>query len=177
MLAPFKPTIVPDSSRRSAKMLILLLPLLAAVGAMNFIETGGFDAPSLIGDRTRAAFDLWSLQHFCAGVVLGAILMRTSVGIAPQRSYALFGAFLALSWEAAELAMEAGWFGVAISNWKDGFEHWSNRLIGDPLMVTIGCLLARRFRHAWKFVLAPAGVWLLINVTSPSSMTIQRMLF
>ena len=144
---------------------------------MNFVETDGFDAPLLIGDRTRAAFDLWSLQHFCGGVLLGALLMRTPVGSAPRRHFALFGALLALSWEAAELAMEAGWFGAAISHWKDGFEHWSNRLFGDPLMVTSGCLVARRFGHAWKIVLVPAGIWLLINVTSPSSMTIQRLLF
>lgn len=166
-----------EAPRSWEKALLLLPPLFAGIAVMNFIETDGFDAPLLIGDRTKAAFDLWSLQHFCAGVLLGALLMRTPVGSAPRRSFALFGALLALSWEAAELAMEAGWFGAAISHWKDGFEHWSNRLFGDPLMVTSGCLVARRFRHAWKIVLPPAGIWLLFNLTSPSSMTIQRLLF
>jgi hypothetical protein len=166
-----------DAPRNWEKALLVLPPLFAVIAVINFVETDGFDAPLLIGDRTRAAFDLWSLQHFCGGVLLGALLMRTPVGSAPRRRFALFGALLALSWEAAELAMEAGLFGAAISHWKDGFEHWSNRLFGDPLMVTSGCLVARRFGHAWKIVLVPAGIWLLINVTSPSSMTIQRLLF
>ena len=163
--------------RNLEKVLLLLPPLFAGLAVMNFIETNGFDMPLLIGDRTRAAFDLWSLQHFCAGILLGALLMRTPIGSAPRPSFALFGVLLALSWEAAELAMEAGWLGAAISHWKDGFEHWSNRLFGDPLMVTSGCLVARRFHQAWKIVLAPAGIWFLINVTSPTSMTIQRLLF
>ena len=166
-----------DATRNWEKALLLLPPLFAAIATMNFVETNGFDAPLPNRGPDRAAFDLWSLQHFCGGVLLGALLMRTPVGSAPRRYLALFGALLALSWEAAELAMEAGLFGAAISHWKDGFEHWSNRLFGDPLMVTSGCVVARRFRHAWKIVLVPAGTGSLINVTSPSSMTIQRLLF
>ena len=158
-------------------VLFVLPPLLIGLALANLLATGSYDLPQLVGDRRTAIFDLWSLQHFCAGILLGALLTRTALASAPWRSFLLFSVLLALFWEAAELAMEAGWFGAAISNWKDGFEHWSNRLVGDPLMVSIGSLIGRRYARAWKIVLAPVTIWLLINVTSPSSMYIQRHLF
>jgi hypothetical protein len=122
-------------------------------------------------------FDLWSLQHFCGGVLIGSLLLRTPLASLGGRSFLLVSLLVALSWEAAELAMEAGWFGREISTWKDGYEHWGNRLIGDPLMVTTGSMLGRRTSLAWKIVVVPAAVWLVLNVTSPSSMSIQRELF
>jgi hypothetical protein len=134
-------------------------------------------APLLIGDRRDAAFDLWSLQHFCSGILLGALLTRLRLASDSLTRLVGICLLLALAWEATELAMEAGWFGASISDWKDGFEHWSNRLAGDPLMVSTGGLIGRLYRRAWKIVLVPASAWLVLNVASPSSMTIQRMLF
>ena len=168
---------VPASDRPGGTILLVLVPLFAALTIAEFIATGGFDRPLLLGDRTEAAFDLWSVQHFCAGILLGALLMRTALASAPWKAFLLFSLAVALVWEATELAMEAGWFGAAISTWKDGFEHWSNRLVGDPLMVTSGGLIGRRYSAAWKIVVAPAGIWLLLNLASPSSMSIQRLLF
>ncbi len=155
----------------------LLPPLFIGLSLAQFAATGSFDLPRLVGDRREAILDLWSLQHFCAGILLGALLVRTSLATLSWRSFLSVILLLALVWEAAELAMEAGWFGAAISTWKDGFEHWSNRLVGDPLMVSTGGLVGRRYAHAWKIVLLPATLWLLVNVASPSSMSIQRLLF
>ena len=165
-------------ARRGAEYAPFVMPpLFVGLAFANFMATGGYDLPLLVGDRREATFDLWSLQHFCAGILLGALLMRTALASPPWRSFLLFSVLLALCWEAAELAMEAGWLGAAISDWKDGFEHWSNRLLGDPLMVSSGSLIGRRYSRAWKIVLAPVAIWLLLNVTSPSSMYIQRLLF
>jgi hypothetical protein len=136
------------------------------------------DLPAFVGDRSEAIFDLWSLQHFCAGVLLGAILLRCKfLRLETWKELAVAAALFAFAWEAAELAMEAGLFGQVVASWKDGFEHWSNRLFGDPLTVTSGALIANRFPQAWKIVLLPAVIWLLMNVISPNSMYIQRLLF
>ena len=147
-----------------------------AIAALHVAAAGAAGFPALIGDRTVALFDLWSAQHFCAGILAGAVVCRVSPSLDPLR-FALLAVCLALAWEAAELAMEAGWLGPAVSAWKDGFEHWGNRFVGDPLMVLSGALVARRFGRAWMIVLAPAGLWLAVNVTAPSSMSIQRLLF
>lgn len=170
------------AKRGAGAALERLLPILAAVlfvslAIANVTASGRADLPLLFGDRRDAMFDLWSLQHFCGGVLIGSILMRTSLASLGTVSFLLLSLLVALSWEAAELAMEAGWFGQAVSDWKDGYEHWGNRLIGDPLMVTTGCLLGRRTALAWKIVVVPAALWLVLNVTSPSSMSIQRELF
>jgi len=136
------------------------------------------DLPMLIGDRSEAIFDLWSFQHFCSGILIGSLLVH--IGIAPKatwQKFVLIILVLALGWETAELAMESGLFGQAIANWKHGFEHWGNRFIGDPLMVTLGGLFARRFKSAWKWVLIPASVWLIVNIASPNSMSVQQLLF
>ena len=149
-----------------------------ALAAAHLGVTHRFDLPAFVGDRSEAIFDLWSLQHFCAGVLLGAILLRCKfLHFETWKELAVAAALLAFAWEAAELAMEAGLFGQAVASWKDGFEHWSNRLFGDPLMVTSGALIAHRFAQAWQIVLLPAVIWLLINVISPNSMYIQRLLF
>lgn len=84
---------------------------------------------------------------------------------------------LALIWEAMELAMEAGWCGQGVAEWKHGFEHWGNRFVGDPLMVTIGGLISRRYKEMWKWILVPAAIWLIANVASPNSMWIQNFIF
>ncbi len=149
-----------------------------ALAVAHFAVTHRFDLPVFVGDRSEAIFDLWSLQHFCAGILLGAILLRSKLFcFATWKEMAVVAALFALGWEATELAMEAGLFGETVAGWKDGFEHWNNRLFGDPLMVTSGALIARRFSHAWKIVLVPAAIWLLLNIISPHSMYIQRLLF
>ena len=50
-------------------------------------------------------------------------------------------------------------------------------LIGDPARVALGGLFARRCTSAWKFVLVPATAWLIVNIVSPHSMSIQQFLF
>lgn len=172
---------MPERHKNIAGPELALPAFVAAVGVpvafAQWVIAGPFTAPFVIGDRTQAMFDLWSLQHFCGGILIGALLARFRPLPSGWRAFALAVGAIALSWEAAELAMEAGVFGAGVSRWKDGFEHWSNRLVGDPLLVVCGALVARRFAYAWKIAMAPASVWLLVNVASPSSMYIQRLIF
>jgi hypothetical protein len=172
----------PDGPTSPSISKIPLVPIVVlwffAVAGAHFAVTRRFDLPKFVGDRSEATFDLWSLQHFCAGILLGSILVRTKfLRFAAVKELAMVALLIELGWEASELGMEAGLFGHAVANWKDGFEHWSNRLVGDPLMVTLGALVATRFSYAWKIVLLPAAIWLLINVLSPNTMYIQRLLF
>lgn len=149
-----------------------------ALATAQVAVSGRSDLPVLVGDRSVAIFDLWSLQHFCGGVLTGAVLARLAGRrLYAERVFAAAAFLLALAWEAAELAMEAGLFGPAVAHWKGSFEHWGNRLVGDPLMVTSGALLSRRFPRAWLVVILPAAIWLALNVTSPNSMSIQRLIF
>ncbi len=138
------------------------------------------DVPMLFGDRTEATFDLWSIQHFASDVIMGAIvvaynkrpLWRTVRSI--DIIYRLF--IIAIWWEFAELMMESGTFGPAIAHWKHGFEHWSNRFVGDPLMVVLGGVVAKKFPSTGKWAWALTLVWLASNILAPHSMWVQEYL-
>jgi hypothetical protein len=167
-----------DRSSNTALLPIVVGLSILGLTVAQLAVSGRYDLPRLVGDRSDAIFDLWSLQHFCAGVLLGTILLRSKLIHFPAwKELAMVVALFALSWEATELAMEAGATGHAIAVWKGSFEHWGNRLVGDPLMVISGALIARRFSYAWKIVLLPAAIWLVVNVSSPNSMYIQHWLF
>ncbi|MFA5130630.1 MAG: hypothetical protein WC477_07025 [Patescibacteria group bacterium] len=143
---------------------------------MHLAVTKRFDLPYLMGDRSVAVFDLWSLQHFCAGILLASIAIRiASLGLWREKLGMIL--LFEICWEALELSMESGYFGQTIAQWKGGFEHWSNRLIGDPLMVIIGALVAKKFSSAWKIIFIPATLWLLLNISYSSSMHVQHALF
>ena len=134
--------------------------------------------PLLFGNNTVAIFDTWTLQHVCAGIVIGAGLLWLKSAL--QRGWVEFALvifLITICWEAVELAIEAGVLGQVITHWKGGFEHWSNRFIGDPGAVVLGALIARRFIHAWKIVLLPVVAWAVVSVLSPNSMYIQQVLF
>lgn len=170
------------SQRKSSKsgigLALATIILLTVLPVLHIYITDQYSLPKLVGDRSEAMFDLWSFQHFLSGILIGSLLAY--VGVASKTTwqrFVLLMLVLALSWEATELSMEAGLFGQAVSNWKHGFEHWGNRFIGDPSMVILGGLLARRFKSAWKWVLIPAAVWLVANIASPNSMSIQQLLF
>lgn len=134
--------------------------------------------PIIFGDRSEALFDLWSLQHCLSGVILGTFFFTYEPLLKRRKGeFYIYVLYVALCWEAVEYAMELGWFGQGIATWKGSIEYWGNRLIGDPLMVTLGAFIALRFEKSWRLVFVPAALWLLINVAAPHSMYVQRLLF
>lgn len=170
------------SQRKSSKsgigLALATIILLTVLPVLHILVSHRSDMPMLIGDRSEAMFDLWSFQHFCSGILIGSLLAYVGVASKLTRQrFVLLILVIALSWEVTELAMESGLFGQAVAHWKRGFEHWSNRFIGDPGLVILGGLLARRFKSAWKWVLVPVSVWLVANIASPDSMSIQQLLF
>jgi hypothetical protein len=166
------------SSNSGIGLALATIILLIVLLVLHISVSHRFDLPLLFGDKREAIFDLWSLQHFCSGILIGSLLACViDASKTAWRKFALIVLVLALSWEATELAMESGLFGQAIMNWKNGYEHWTNRFVGDPLLVILGGLLTRRYKSAWKWALVPASMWLIVNIASPNSMSIQRLLF
>jgi hypothetical protein len=163
-----------DLGFRTRSLCIVLCSYIPLASA-HFIVTKQFDLPCFFGERSEAAFDLWSFQHLLAGILISAIIfrMRRFRSWSERMTMVLLVEFI---WEVAELFMEAGCFGQRIAAWKGGFEHWSNRLVGDPLAVFLGVLLAKRFPSSWKIALFPAAIWLGTNITYKSSMFIQHFL-
>lgn len=174
-----KSDIPPEKSSKSGIGLFLITTILLTIlPALHILASHTApNLPFLVGDRSEAIFDLWSIQHLLSGIIIGSALTYFYTTRLNWQKFALLMLVFALTWEATELAMESGWCGQAVSNWKRGFEHWGNRFIGDPLMVTIGGLITRRYKSAWKWILIPATIWLIANIASPNSMSIQNFIF
>lgn len=123
--------------------------------------------PVLFGDKQVAMFDLWSLQHFLTGILIGWFAVRH-----PSPVVATIG--LAYAWEALEWFMEDGGMGARIASWKAGNEHWANRCIGDPAMVSLGAMLSmRQPRVLWAALPCAVG-WLAVNALAKDCMTVQK---
>jgi hypothetical protein len=147
------------------------------------------EAVLLWGLKTEAAFDLWSLEHLANGVTMAGaayFFLRTVLkNMIPEEQRLLFSFVLvlaaALFWENAEHYVEAGLlpgaWGERVTLWFAGVEHWSNRLLGDNLMVCLGWFLyikKPRFAAAAKIF---SVLWLLVHVfVFPDSMYLQRLL-
>jgi hypothetical protein len=145
---------------------------LPTVPAQDFI-------PLIIGTKTVAMFDLWSIDHFAWGVVIGTVLICLAK-VEPPRfellKFVLWMLILAYAWEGHETWMEIGGRGTSIGQWKDGVEHWSNKFLSDPGMVLLGGMLARGVKSSWKPALVYMILWSIANVLAPDCMFIQNML-
>ncbi len=116
--------------------------------------------PILFGNQEIAMFDLWSIQHFLAGILIGSLLLIPKNETTQQWQKIIpFILFIALSWEAFEIYIETG---VIFETWK-GFEHWTNRIITDPLMALIGGVVGYLIRDSWRVAVVPAIMWLVIK--------------
>ncbi|MBU1558077.1 hypothetical protein KKC45_03890 [Patescibacteria group bacterium] len=116
--------------------------------------------PVFFGDGEIALFDLWSIQHFLAGVLIGSLLL--SPKNEPTKKWQRiipFILFIALTWEAVEIYLETG---VVFENWKN-FEHWTNRIITDPLMILLGGAVGYLIKESWRIAVIPAIMWLVIK--------------
>ncbi len=128
--------------------------------------------PHLVGHKTSSFFDLWSIQHFLSGSVLGMMLTSKNRPVYVWRLLAI-----ALTWECFEWSCEAGVFGQPIAHWLCGEEHWSNRLIADPLLYLVGAHFGVRRPELRRLVSFLIIVWFTANLLEPTSMDIQERLF
>lgn len=139
-------------------LIISLIPLILIIlfqpHQISFI-------PIFFGDEKIAMFDLWSIQHFLAGVLIGSLLLGTKD--TPTKNWQRiipFVLFVAFTWEAVEVYLETG---VVLKNWL-GFEHWSNRLITDPLMAILGGAVGFLIKDSWRIAVIPMVLWLIFKI-------------
>lgn len=119
--------------------------------------------PHLFGDQRTSLFDLWSIQHFLAGVLIGSLLITPKYERTKKWQLMLpLTIFLAFAWEAIEMYIESGGIEVLQSFWNQR-EHWSNRLVSDPLMVIGGGILGYIIHDSWKVAVIPTIIWLAIK--------------
>lgn len=139
--------------------------------------------PNLFGDKGDSFLDIWSFQHFLVGIVLGFFIAE----VAKDKSETLYTVVgVAYFWEGQEISGELG-LGMfdlppiaAATEWLGGVEHWSNRLIADPLLVTLGGILGwwfytREYKRHYHVVLALAATFFALHVYAGHSMTIQQL--
>jgi hypothetical protein len=145
----------------------------------------------ILGYKTVAMFDIWSLEHFVNGIALagfvaliaGKIFKKEEINTTSWKIInIIIGLTIAFFWECIEHYLEAGILpgaiGERVTFWFQGVEHWSNRIIGDSLVVLLGW-----FVYDMKKSLAlPAKIftvlWLIIHIfVFPDSMYLQRLLF
>ena len=113
------------------------------------------------GHKAVGFLDIWSIEHLLSGISFGALLCTRPVAALealPKTYYVryylyklLFFTFL---WECFEHYIEVGLLGHRVQFWFHGVEHWSNRLISDPLLVVLGFFLVKKYK---KF-LVPARI-------------------
>jgi hypothetical protein len=133
----------------------------------------------LIGHKTAAMFDLWSIAHFLSGVSLAALLPRwLATRSSSRRSEIVLLLLVSLAWESLEHYLEEGLAGAWLAGWFDGVEHWSNRLIGDQLMILAGFWFYQRSPGSAIRLKAASLAWLAVHlVMLPDSMVVNDLLF
>lgn len=130
----------------------------------------------LWGLKTEAAVDVWTIEHLLSGMSIGSFVavqnqtvFRSQLELDSKhpiiRHFDLVAVLLlAFAWEAIEHYLETGLAGARVEHWFQGVEHWSNRLISDPLMLVIGYEIMRR----WNQTVLPArilsAIWLLVHI-------------
>lgn len=151
--------------------------------AVIYFWIGDATIPKLFGDKKEAVLDTWTLQHFFSGVITYPLIhfmvfgtvTKIKLNWRSKLELALVTCLLAYVWEVFELVLEVGRLDSAISIWKNGVEHWSNRMIGDPVAMFAGALAFAKHRSR-IFIpsLVLATLWLIINISMPDCMYVQR---
>lgn len=147
----------------------------------------------IVGAKTVAALDLWSIEHVMSGLSMGHEVKRgirnhlkhhfptasTATHIRAAHKLELIGVLcIAYMWETFEHYCETGLFGSKVEYWFQGVEAWSNRMIADPLLLVVGYYIVVRYPQ----LVVPARIfsiaWLLVHIfVFPHSMYLQDMLF
>ena len=171
--------------RRTAIYTLLVLSFISLAWIQS-LYTDGSVIPNLFGDRTDSLLDIWVLCHTMFGAVQYGIWSRlVSNREHTNHGYTIrvFHDTICLSlismciWEGLEFSMELGLFGARVAYWKSGIEHWSNRFLADPFFGVLGCLICYRWPRVFWSALVMSIIWEIVQVLSPTSMSIQVWLF
>lgn len=120
----------------------------------------------LWGLKTVALFDVWSLEHFLAGITVGTMVLYFSRK-KPHSPLKFLAAVLlvAYAWEFVEYNLEMGRSGIeAVTYWFQGVEYWPNRLGSDPALVSLGAFAALKFEKARRPARVSSFIWIGVHV-------------
>ncbi|MFC1644488.1 hypothetical protein ACFL08_00500 [Patescibacteria group bacterium] len=145
-------------------LILSLIPIIVIIVALEITSSTRFDfIPHLFGDQRSSLFDLWSIQHFLSGVLIGALLITPKYQATKNwQKMVPLTLFFAFGWEALELLIESGGISTFSSFWNSR-EHWSNRLISDPALVFVGGIVGYVIHDSWKVAIVPTVVWLALK--------------
>lgn len=144
----------------------------------------------LWGPKTESWFDIWSIEHFIAGITVG-FLVKALISGSPFRGmrrprvddaavWLLAVLTLSYLWEAVEHYLEAGATGIAaVTYWFQGVEYWGNRLLADPLLFVLGATISRLQPRPVIRILAFgfSATWVVLHVVVlPHSMWLHNYL-
>ena len=137
----------------------------------------------LFGNKTTAFLDLWSIEHILSGISIGAMVSFINYkyhnSLSPKtlvRIDIIAILFLAYLWESIEIYLELGLLGSQVEFWLNGIEHWSNRLISDPLMMLIGYFIGLNFPITIHPARTLSVIWLFVHIfIFPHSMYIHEL--
>lgn len=153
---------------------VLLLAQYAAEGRLAFYD--------FFGTEKYSMFDLWTLEHFLGGICFMYLINHKDF---PKSAKILVGLSLMTIWEVIEYWIETDFFGgVYSTRWCSGVEHWSNRLVSDPLVFFLGALIEIKKVVIWgieikkdvigRSVVAVYTAWYAINLFMPHNMYVQE---
>jgi hypothetical protein len=143
----------------------------------------------LWGYKTVAMFDVWSIEHFVTGMNMFFLSINwhqlfgrpipNDKWLPAATLLSLFGWIMVgcYGWESLEHYLETGLAGAKVEYWFQGVEHWSNRLITDPLLILAGSWLAYRHRR----LNIPSKIfslsWVMVHIfLFPHSMYLQQLM-
>lgn len=142
----------------------------------------------LFGDKTVSVFDLWTLEHFLAGLAGAWLVRKIGESYFPEifktqnlsKQFLILAALIALPmtllWECIEFYLEAGYtHNDGITYWFQGVEYWANRIIGDPVITLAGGYLGLRYPHLIIPTRFVSLAWVALHVFFfPHSMYLQQ---
>lgn len=141
------------------------------------------------GEKAIAFMDVWSIEHVVAGMSIGSLISAFHIkynkveynGALKNKTLLRLDLvtilFISFLWETIEIYLEMGLLGSNVKLWLHGIEHWSNRIISDPLMVVIGYFITRNL----TFLTYPARIfsltWLYVHIfIFPHSMYLHEVM-
>lgn len=97
----------------------------------------------LYGHKEISMIDIWTFEH----IITGMIISHFSIGIR-YRFYHPLALLLIIEfgWEVIEHYLETTSPEIIIA-WFGGVEHWTNRIIADPMATILGFLIIKQFPH------------------------------
>lgn len=132
------------------------------------------------GDKTEALLDVWSVQHFMTGILLGIVIGWLLKGPEDRKliRVTLWVVLLAYLWEFLELNLENGNLGSSrVTYWFHGVEFLPNRLVMDPLLVTFGAIAGNKSKKLLKPAAIFTILWVLVSIFAfPHTMYLQEII-